>query len=137
MSLSMPHLIHQMYIQSSRQATKYSCGVFEPSAEKCNHMLMLYVSKIRKAKGLTQAQLAELVGVSQAHISRLENGDDSASLKLIYEIAHALNVLPSDLFEERSAKEALLLEVFRSSSPEAQKMVLGMMEAVRSPKMAM
>lgn len=107
--------------------------MFETGAEKCNDMLMLYVSKIRKEKKLTQAQLAELVGVSQAHISRLENGDDSASLKLIYEIASALKVQPSDLFEERSAKEALLLQVFRNSTPEAQQMVLGMIEAVRQP----
>lgn len=99
-------------------------------------MLMLYVSRLRKERGLTQAQLADLVGVSQAHISRLERGDDSASLKLIYDIANALRVQPSDLFEDRDDKEALLLQIFRNSSPEAQQMVLRMMEAVRQPEIA-
>ena len=98
---------------------------------------MLYVSRLRKEKGLTQAQLADLVGVSQAHISRLERGDDSASLKLIYDIASALNVQPSSLFEERDDKEALLLEIFRNSTPEAQKTVLQMMDGIRRPQMMM
>lgn len=108
---------------------KYSPGAFDRNSSLCKSMHMLSISSIRKSRGLTQAQLADKIGISQAHISRLERGDDSASLKLIAEIAQALGVRPSDLLEDRSSREMLLIEAFRSASPEAQAMILGMASA--------
>ena len=37
-------------------------------------MLLMTVKEYRKAQGLTQAQLAEMVGCSQAYLSEIENG---------------------------------------------------------------
>lgn len=48
--------------------------------------------EMRKAKSLTQQQMAELTGTDQARISRLENGHDSVSLDMIFQSLFALGV---------------------------------------------
>lgn len=45
----------------------------------------------RKDAGLTQSELSEKTGISQADISRLENGTRNPSLALLQRIAAALN----------------------------------------------
>ena len=56
------------------------------------------IANIRKQKGLTQIQLAEMVGVNRFHISNIERGKSSPSLKLLIKIADALDVSLDDLF---------------------------------------
>jgi len=41
----------------------------------------------RRRQGLTQERLAELVGVTAHHISRIERGKESPSIHLIHKIA--------------------------------------------------
>lgn len=73
------------------------------------------VAEIRKARGWTQTQLAERVGVEQPTISRLERGHDSITLRLLREVAQALDVTLVDLLlDERSAAEQELLSAYRS-----------------------
>lgn len=50
----------------------------EPEYDIINAMI-----KARKEKGLTQKQLSELTGISQADISRIENGTRNPSLEMI------------------------------------------------------
>lgn len=50
------------------------------------------VARIRKSKGLTQAELSKKMRVSSSHISALEKGQKNPSLKSIVKIADALNV---------------------------------------------
>ncbi|MCC6095545.1 MAG: helix-turn-helix transcriptional regulator [Eubacterium sp.] len=45
----------------------------------------------RKKAGLTQEELSQKTGISQADISRLENGSRNPSLALLNRIAKALN----------------------------------------------
>lgn len=45
----------------------------------------------RHEAGLTQAELSEKTGISQADISRLENGSRNPSIALLNRIAAALN----------------------------------------------
>lgn len=45
----------------------------------------------RQTAGLTQKELSERTGISQADISRLENGSRNPSLKLLEKLAEALN----------------------------------------------
>lgn len=49
------------------------------------------VARLRMQHGLTQAQLAELVGTRQPSIARLENGTSAPSLSFLNKIAAALN----------------------------------------------
>jgi DNA-binding XRE family transcriptional regulator len=55
------------------------------------------IAKIRKRKGLTQMELAELVGVNRFHISKIERGKRMPSVKLLIKIADVLNVSLDDL----------------------------------------
>ena len=48
------------------------------------------VARLRIERGLTQAQLAELVGTKQPSIARLERGDSEPSVALLRKIAKAL-----------------------------------------------
>ena len=53
---------------------------------------MTPMKKARKAAGLTQADLAQRLGCSQAHVSDVERGTAAASPKLAAEIAKALGI---------------------------------------------
>lgn len=46
----------------------------------------------RRAKGLSQAQLASLLGVAQAHVSDIERGTRNLSVVRLLEIANVLNL---------------------------------------------
>jgi transcriptional regulator with XRE-family HTH domain len=46
---------------------------------------------LRITRGLTQAQLAELVGTHQSSIARLENGSRPPSLAFLWRLVRALN----------------------------------------------
>lgn len=50
------------------------------------------IAQARLAKGWTQAQLAEAVGVAKQHISRWEKGANKPSVAALVKIAGALGV---------------------------------------------
>ena len=49
------------------------------------------VARLRMLRGLTQAQLADMVGTRQPSIARLENGSSNLNLSFLKKIAAALN----------------------------------------------
>ena len=55
------------------------------------------IQECRQKAGLTQEQLSEISGISQKHISRIEQGYHDTHFTMIYKIAKALNV-PIDTF---------------------------------------
>ncbi len=55
------------------------------------------IKEVRKQRGLTQETLAELVGISHSHLSRMERGGRGTSLEMLARIASALSVSPNDL----------------------------------------
>ncbi|WP_054285750.1 helix-turn-helix transcriptional regulator [Gulbenkiania mobilis] len=60
----------------------------------------------RKARGLTQADLAQVLGCSQAHVSDVERGTAAASPKLAAEIAKVLGIPEEQiLYPERFKNE--------------------------------
>jgi transcriptional regulator with XRE-family HTH domain len=56
------------------------------------------VRTIRKGLGITTTQLATKVGISQAQISRLENGQQGFRSGTLVKIAKALKIPPFRLF---------------------------------------
>nr|WP_296007181.1 helix-turn-helix transcriptional regulator [uncultured Blautia sp.] len=62
--------------------------------------LGLTISYYRRLKGLTQTQLADLVGLSRTHISNIEAPKVKTSLSLdsLFDIADALDVQVKELF---------------------------------------
>lgn len=62
----------------------------------------LRIAELRKAKGLTQAQLAEKTGFSQSNIGRIETGKYSVGLDVLAKIADALGA-KVEIKEEKRA----------------------------------
>ena len=50
------------------------------------------VRRLRKAKKLTQEQLAEKVGISPVHMNRIEQGHSSPSAEVLFAISDELGV---------------------------------------------
>jgi transcriptional regulator with XRE-family HTH domain len=57
------------------------------------------VREFRKAKGLSQDQLSEKVGIDSKHLSRIELGKSFPYMETLEAIAAALEVEIKDLFE--------------------------------------
>lgn len=55
------------------------------------------IRDLRKAKGLKQKELAELVSISSYSLSRIEKGHTQPRQNLVKEICHALQIPPSYL----------------------------------------
>ncbi|MCP1187465.1 helix-turn-helix domain-containing protein [Paenibacillus sp. 1781tsa1] len=56
------------------------------------------IRAIRKAKGLTQQQLAELSGLDDAYIGSLERGERNFSIDTLEKVIKALKIQTNDLF---------------------------------------
>lgn len=54
----------------------------------------------RNKYGLTQKDLAEITGIGQADISRLENGSANPSINTLYRLAKGLGMKLKIMFEE-------------------------------------
>ena len=68
--------------------------------------VVLRLKEWREKRGLTQAQLAEAVGVRQATISDLETGKSRRiELDTFEALAHVLRCKPGDLLEETTPKK--------------------------------
>ena len=63
----------------------------EYEARQPERDITMSLIRARKEAGLTQAELSEKTGISQADISRLENGTRNPSLALLNRIAEAVN----------------------------------------------
>jgi transcriptional regulator with XRE-family HTH domain len=55
------------------------------------------IKAIRKKRGLTQKQLAELLGVKQQNVSDWERGERSPSVKNLKKLSEILNCQIDDL----------------------------------------
>lgn len=55
------------------------------------------IRRLRKAKGLTQEQLAHESGVAMRYVAGVERGEENPSLKFLVKIAEALGAEPASL----------------------------------------
>ncbi len=60
------------------------------------------IKEIRRARGLSQEQLAELIGIEQKHVSRLEVGKSYPTIDRLEKIALALNVSMGSFFDSEN-----------------------------------
>ena len=51
-----------------------------------------YIARKRKEQNLTQEQLAQVTGINQANISRLENGTANPSLRTLKRLAEGMGM---------------------------------------------
>jgi transcriptional regulator with XRE-family HTH domain len=58
------------------------------------------VKELRKQKGLSQEDLAEMCNLHRTYIGGIERGERNIGLMNILHLAKALQVLPSELFRD-------------------------------------
>jgi transcriptional regulator with XRE-family HTH domain len=93
--------------------------------------LTINIRELRKARGLTLRQLAEMVGVSVTHVSEIERGVKNLNNHLMVRFAKALGVTPAELIagdEERSLRH--LESMMADLSPEDRERVLAFATAL-------
>ncbi len=68
--------------------------MMNPAYSERHRLLGINIAYYRNIKGLTQAQMADILGVEQSHVSRMERAAIGISLERLYQIADALDVEP-------------------------------------------
>ena len=66
---------------------------------------------------MTLDTLADLVGLSKAHVLRLENGERNLAVKHFAAFAKALRVEPKDLVNPITEDDRKLIEALRRAAP--------------------
>lgn len=80
------------------------------------------IKKFRIERGLTQKQLAEIIGVSGSCVSNWEQGLNRPDADILAALCRALNVSPSELLavkltaDNYSLKEKRLIEAYRAKT---------------------
>jgi transcriptional regulator with XRE-family HTH domain len=80
---------------------------------------------------ITQAKVAEAVGVSQTWISQFKNGDQGAAVDQLAAIASVFGHTLTELLDLRQdPKERVLIEAFRALAPDKRDLAIRMLEAM-------
>ena len=56
------------------------------------------LAELRRSRGMTQAELAEQLGITRTHLSRIENGLHRAGGWLVIEISRIFGVPAAEIF---------------------------------------
>lgn len=64
-----------------------------------NEKFAIQLRKLRKQAKLTQAQLSFETGLTQSHISLLENGESNPSISVICVLARAMEIDPDEFLK--------------------------------------
>lgn len=87
------------------------------------------IQKYRTEKNLTQEQVAEIVGISQKHLSRIEKGYHNPRFDMIINIAKALDIPTDALAKDLSNNDVdFFLENIR---PNIEKLNVKQLEYVK------
>jgi transcriptional regulator with XRE-family HTH domain len=62
------------------------------------------VRRIRVERGLSQEELADLVGISRNYVGMIERQENSPTVVMIERLAKALKVDPVQFFEEKKSR---------------------------------
>ena len=94
------------------------------------------IRKIRKARGMSQEDLAEKIGISTTHMSHIETGNTKMSLPTFAAIASALEtrtdeILYDESVEGRSVSIAYINEMFDSCTTQQIRIMEDIIKAVK------
>lgn len=113
----------------------YAQGPFDRGRRRRDNVTMKKLSALRKARGLTQQQLAEMAGTDQATVSKIESASGyNYTHDMITRIAEALKVEPAELFGLTELQERVI-QAFRSiEDPEKQQAAIVVLESMAKSK---
>lgn len=108
---------------------KYSPSHFELGGAWPHTVLMQNLRQIRRARGFSQVELAEMVGCSQGMISKIEKGQANPTLDIIEAIAGALKVSPAAVFGLPELQQRVIDAIDRLD-PDTRESALAVLEAM-------
>ena len=93
------------------------------------------IKEMRKARGLTQERLAEMVDIEQKHVSRIELGKNYPTIDRLEKLAEALNVPLTGFFDflhlENDGERAMNIEeMLKELDKDSRKMAYKMIKAI-------
>lgn len=88
--------------------------------------MKLRLKEMRRSRGWTQEQLADLIGAAKSHVSEMETGKKNASAPMLERIAAVFGVQIVELIDagEATGEVVQLMEIMRQLSPEDRRVVL-------------
>jgi transcriptional regulator with XRE-family HTH domain len=96
------------------------------------------IAEIRKAKGISQSDLAKRIGISGPYLHQLEKGLRKITMERQAEIAEALEVDPRDIVDFSSSEDQVerIMAAFDRASPADRAMILSWAQTIldRDPK---
>lgn len=124
----MPLYMTDRNITVKHGGAKYYCADLADAAARGDNGPMRNLRMIRKARGLSQVELAEAAGCSQGLISRLETGGKNVTLDQIEAIADALKCQQWELFAIDETRQQLL-DAINSASPDRRQALLMLLQS--------
>lgn len=89
------------------------------------------VKKCREKANLTQAELAEKVGIGTASVSRIERGEKRMKLETLRAVAEALDISVGLLFYQEN-KDELLLTLTKMLDGQSPEFIEGILALTRA-----
>ncbi len=95
------------------------------------------IRKIRKARGLSQEELAEKIGISTTHMSHIETGNTKLSLPVFVALSEALEVRTDDLLHDsanadRCSSVDAIVDLLDSCSTQQVKILEDILKAAKT-----
>lgn len=95
------------------------------------------IRKIRKARGLSQEELAEKIGISTTHMSHIETGNTKLSLPVFVDLATVLEVRTDELLSDsspsvRSASIEEIIHILDSCSTQQIRIIEDILQAIKT-----
>ena len=118
-------------------------SILPPTGERMENTKVLLgarIKEIRKARGLTQEKLAEMIEVEQKHVSRIESGKNFPTIDRLEKMAAALNVPIMGFFDFLHLEEddevvvnleAMLMELDGNSRKIAYRLIKATIKALK------
>ena len=93
------------------------------------------IKNARVAKKLTQSELSEMINVSQKHLSEVERGISSLSVKNLIDLSEILETSLDYLLKGSNSfpsnkNERILLEIYHSSSSYTQSRLINIIQLI-------
>jgi len=95
------------------------------------------IRRYRKAKGLSQEQLAEAVDISVTHLSHIETGNTKLSLPVFVDISKALEIRTDDLLNDSVSGKSTVAELSEITDACTDRQLRIIVDVVRATKIAM
>ena len=74
-----------------------NCAIIDTEDDNMTKDMGQFMQEMRKKKGLTQKELAELIGVSDKTISKWETGKGTPDTSMLVPISEAFNITVNEL----------------------------------------